>query len=509
MLPLTFQDAIEVTRRLGFHYLWIDSLCILQDDRSDWLCESAEMGKVYSNAVLNLSATGIPNSSSSMFHDRDLESLFPSIIEIEVNNIVQQYHLYDGDIWNDEITKAHLNFRAWVFQERMLARRVLHFGRRQLAWECRELNAMELFPGGLPHRTYSTLLKQNIGSTLAESDWEVSPERNRRAFSLWREMVKIYSGCSLTKPEDKLIALSGVAERLRRATCDEYMAGMWRRTMAFDLPWWRDTELRDSFPRRLVRYRAPSWSWASVEGAIEFPQMSGGFHEPLIDVMEANLALLNDQDVAGGLVGGSIKIKCQPHPLFLGELREDETFSALTISGRTFHITRDESSCFLSPEMSYQELQNHNKRHELYCVACCATKEELCGIVLTNCEPDNFYRRVGSFVVDTSGAHYREVRDEEEKEWMTAAAATEAVMYYLKDTSRNEDSVTSGNDASDTASHEKQGAGQNVEGHYSTEMSWCRLEAIANALTTKFQGRDSLPCDFDDDESGQHVITII
>ena len=499
MLSLTFQDAVEVTRRLGFHYLWIDSLCILQgeDDVSDWLRESSEMGKIYSNAVLNLSATGTPDSSTSMFHDRDLETLVPSTIEIEVNSTMQQSHLYDGDIWNDEITNAHLNFRAWVFQERMLARRVLHFGRNQLAWECRELDAMELFPCGHPHKTYGTLLKQDVGSIMAESDREVSPERNRRAFSLWREMVTIYSGCSLTKPEDKLIALSGIAEHLRHVTCDEYMAGMWRRTMAFDLPWWRDTELRDSLPRSRVEYRAPSWSWASVEGTITFPQMSGGFYEPLINVVEANLAYLNDQDVTGGLVGGSIKIRCRPHTLFLGELEEDGSFSALTISGRILDITRDESSRFLSPEMSYQELKDHNRRHELYCVASRATKEELCGIVLENCKPDTFYHRVGSFVVDTSGAHYREVREEEKEERMAAAAATEAVMYYLKDTSRNEDSVTSEDDASGAASHDKEGVAR------------YRLEAIANALRTDFEGRDSLPCDFYDDESGQHIVTIL
>jgi hypothetical protein len=124
------------------------------------------------------------------------------------------------------------------------------FGRRQLAWKCHQLNATELFPDGIPQIAYSTLNKPRVGTILKDPSLQYSLKGTQKAYSLWQKMVGAYSRCSLTRSEDKLVALSGIAQCIRDVTRDEYMAGMWRRTMAFDLPWWREVDVRKSIPNK-------------------------------------------------------------------------------------------------------------------------------------------------------------------------------------------------------------------------------------------------------------------
>jgi Heterokaryon incompatibility protein (HET) len=133
-LPQVFQDAIKIAQHLDIHYLWIDALCIKrdQDDHSDWKSESQNMDKIYSSAFLNVSATTSLDGSESLFQGRSCRPILPSRIQLEVNGLLQNYCVFDGDIWYDDIASAPLNQRGWVFQERFLARKVLHFGQRQM-----------------------------------------------------------------------------------------------------------------------------------------------------------------------------------------------------------------------------------------------------------------------------------------------------------------------------------------------------------------------------------------
>ena len=400
-LPLTFQDAIDVTRRLGVNYLWIDSLCIIQDepDRTDWLYESPKMCDIYSNALLNLSATGTSTSSSSMFYERDLRSLTPGLIEVELDHQIRQYRVVDGSMWEDEVTKASLNNRAWVFQERLLARRVLHFGKRQLAWECCELNATETFPKGLPGTFVDPLRKPQLGLVLQKCNWPISPEIRQRAYGWWRDMVENYSRCSLTDPGDKLIALSGVAERVKHSTCDDYMAGMWALTIAYDLPWWREEHDRERFQHLCLPYRAPSWSWASVEGEIHFPEMLGGAYERLIRVANASFVYQHGSVSTGGLIEGSISIECKLHAVSFVNITQDLVFTHLVLNERIFDVTGDQAIDFLHHEVPDSEILAWNDMHEIYCVACCATRQMIFGILLHYSGVGQAFFRVGSFVI--------------------------------------------------------------------------------------------------------------
>lgn len=108
-LPRTFKDAVQITRRLGVRYLWLDSLCIVQDDPHDWARESAVMGEVYRNGLFNISATGARDSTQGT-----------------------SWGVIRAEFWNDNVERAALNRQGWVLQERILSRRVLHFSKEQV-----------------------------------------------------------------------------------------------------------------------------------------------------------------------------------------------------------------------------------------------------------------------------------------------------------------------------------------------------------------------------------------
>ena len=130
-LPKTFRDAFEFVRKLDItQYIWIDSICIVQDDPSDWEREAGSMGKIYSDSFLNLSATGATSSDDGLFLPRD-KSLISTddVYLLIVGRPRQQYHFIDENFWKSRVIEASLNRRGWVVQERVLAPRILHFGK--------------------------------------------------------------------------------------------------------------------------------------------------------------------------------------------------------------------------------------------------------------------------------------------------------------------------------------------------------------------------------------------
>jgi hypothetical protein len=135
-LPKTFQDAIIITRKLGLRFLWIDSLCIIQDSADDWATESSSMRLIYKNCLVNIAATGAEDGSMGFFFDRD--PIFASPCRLKVKK-TRTHDFVPSSVWLHDVNYAPLNSRAWVVQEQLLAPRVLHFGKRQLFWECNEL----------------------------------------------------------------------------------------------------------------------------------------------------------------------------------------------------------------------------------------------------------------------------------------------------------------------------------------------------------------------------------
>jgi hypothetical protein len=174
-LPQTFQDTIAVVFALEIHYPWIDSLCILQSGEGsleDWLNESAKMQEVYANSYCNIGALSVNDSTKSMFESRDPADVFIPTVEVNwlrfasVSSVLSflpairerlrmgvrvhaegRFTLVDYSFWQGNVPSQPLLQRSWVFQERMLCPRMLHFRNNQRCWECRESTACESWPG--------------------------------------------------------------------------------------------------------------------------------------------------------------------------------------------------------------------------------------------------------------------------------------------------------------------------------------------------------------------------
>ncbi|RSM15446.1 hypothetical protein CDV31_005039 [Fusarium ambrosium] len=264
-LPQLYQDALYVTRSLGVQYLWIDSLCIIQkgDNLVDWNQEVTLMSKVYSNSLCNISAGDAPDATHSLFCTRDeKKSYFPEIIECTFKGITSRYLISEDRYWNIEVTRSPLNTRAWVFQERLLAPRILHFGKRHLIWECRE----KLASDASSDASASILAEsgESSGIFLKSSFARLGCEKGFY-LKTWGTVVRLYATCKLTFPSDRLIALSALARSMGTLMQDEYVAGMWRGGLELDMLWCIDGFQGASTP---TTYRAPTWSWVASVGRV-------------------------------------------------------------------------------------------------------------------------------------------------------------------------------------------------------------------------------------------------
>jgi hypothetical protein len=259
----TFQHAIEITRSVDLQYLWIDSLCIIQDDPEDWTHEAARMSAVYGGSFFSIAAASATDGSQGCFFDRDPLYASHQPIDIPLDGRgSQKFMLANGRSFDRCVRNAALSTRAWVLQERLLAPRTVHFSSAEIFWECKEVNACESYPNGLPSFLDYT------------PDFDTQIDRlDKASLPLWESVVQLYSGCFLTFGKDKLPALMGIAEMFEEQIGDTYLAGMWRRELEHHLTWriWHRPGANLPWLPRPNPPRAPSWSWAAIDFQILMP----------------------------------------------------------------------------------------------------------------------------------------------------------------------------------------------------------------------------------------------
>lgn len=310
-LSKTFQDAISITRELGIQYLWIDSLCIIQDSHDDWKIESAQMYRVYSSSYCNLAASSARDGSQGMLWHRDYKALQP--LKLSIFDRVCHIEPTVQSVFEANVEHGPLMNRAWVFQERMLSRRNLHFTTAGLLWECHTTSTFEQslsIDRGPPKKPVPLLLPDYIKDVVSYKDpnsakLRLATSTNtptsrpkystaelikgtgklivsassgetrsqglaiKQLHSMWDSLVNNYSTTKLTQQTDKLVALSGLAESWQKQLHDEYFAGLWRTNMYQNLLWCVAILPEfDKQPQRPATYVAPSWSWASIIGPV-------------------------------------------------------------------------------------------------------------------------------------------------------------------------------------------------------------------------------------------------
>ncbi|KAK5121167.1 hypothetical protein LTR85_005651 [Meristemomyces frigidus] len=276
-LKVSIQHAVTAAQHLAIDYLWVDTLCIIQDDEEDRDREIQQMDRVYGNSACNVSASEADCNDEGCFYNRDETLVKAFKVRLDADCSDQARHVIHRE-WQHSryiLDTCVLSRRAWVFQERVLSPRVLSCCKQELQWECRELEASETYPVSKPeYATWGLFQEPSLKTVILRKTNSTSPwDDVARAREVWRRIVRTYARCALTYPEDKLRALAGITHVWQRLHDDEYIAGFWRKSLLRDLLWVRDLYEHPSPPRDdavTTRAPAPSWSWASICGPVYF-----------------------------------------------------------------------------------------------------------------------------------------------------------------------------------------------------------------------------------------------
>jgi hypothetical protein len=272
ILPNTFADAVQLTRGLGLKYLWIDSLCIIQDDPDDWARESARMADVYHHAALTISADGASDSSKGLFqtieNPRTKEISIPFQCPTGAGSIcARKSDLHGKDRVHviGQKKEEPLRSRGWVLQEWILSNRIVHFTAGEILWECNMFHCCECQIASQSnledHKHW-----QAINETSKTHFYQRGEAKSDERFN-WPRVVENFSDRQLTKNTDRLPALSGLATLHKPKASEDYAAGIWKSQLPQALLWRihpGNTPYSSDRGTRHEVYYAPSWSWASI-----------------------------------------------------------------------------------------------------------------------------------------------------------------------------------------------------------------------------------------------------
>lgn len=283
-LPKTFTDAIQITVELGYKYIWIDALCIVQDDVDDWGIEATKMASIYAGCAVMISALEAKSSSAGILgNERDVCVSFGE-------DFIIQNHLEGFESYVD---KCPLSRRGWCLQERLLAPAILHFGKQQIYWECRTGYACEDGTTGTDGLY--------VGNSISMR--RTIDQRPKDGWLEWYQIVTNYSRRTVTYSSDKFPALAAAAELFKQNMSKaSYIAGLWKEDIARGIVWIAMHLGNGKHPilSPLPIDRAPSWSWAAVDGEVYFPHWAS---ELLFEVLAI------EGDVSENFYGANPNVK--------------------------------------------------------------------------------------------------------------------------------------------------------------------------------------------------------
>ena len=286
-LEPTYRDALDVTRSLGYKYLWIDLFCIFQgsDDfsKQDWVKESVLMDRIYAGGALNISATHGRDGNAGCYSQRIEKPLLPPIIVAWLR--------YSGPftqpIYCELRASAHMPFsvesygqspvfsRGWIVQERILAPRVLHFARGEIVWECAEGEATESFPNT---EEGSQMLPGQLSSP------NLSSKSRKTVLWLWGCAISRYTQTVLSVPnKDKMVAVQGISQRIAESLDDTLFFGFIACTLPRSLCWYvKDEDRRHKLPEQAENEFFPSWHFARSNEELSLPKFDSRKIKPLM-----------------------------------------------------------------------------------------------------------------------------------------------------------------------------------------------------------------------------------
>lgn len=243
-LPKTFRDAVLITRALNLRYLWIDSLCIIQDDIHDWEIEAANMYSIYANAHITLAASTAGDSNGGCFN-----TLTPTI-HIPYADQIWHFRASGAALFGNSDSNP-LSKRGWTLQEISLSRRVLNFRMEQMVWECIEFAETE-----------DALVPPSSGYQLSNFPKRLTQSSDH--YYHWNLLMGDYTSRSFTYAKDRLAALAGLLANFTNVTGDVPVLGLWQGNLHRDLLWHVE-----GFAKTSCVPNIPTWSWLALLGKFE------------------------------------------------------------------------------------------------------------------------------------------------------------------------------------------------------------------------------------------------
>ncbi|RSL41210.1 hypothetical protein CEP54_015893 [Fusarium duplospermum] len=326
-LPKTFRDAVTLTRNLGLRYLWIDSLCIIQGSKEDWQIESSKMADIYHDSFLTIAAISSPDSRGGCFCPEKLSDMCFRVQGGGLDTLIAVRYCNGEGAVSDLQTFMEAFpalTRAWIYQERMLSRRILYCTYREFQFECRQNETCEcrsrfMPPHPEPGTPASKAMMQGKDQygeleKLYGARGKYSP---KQLCQHWQKTVMQYTKLRITHLSDKLPALSGCAKDIGRITGDEFLAGLWRASFAEGLLWVVNVPVDQ--PRAPV-WRAPSWSWASIDSTMGIDYiyaMRTRHRQDFQDKIQEVECVPDGVDKTGAVKSAHVQIRASLCPVYL------------------------------------------------------------------------------------------------------------------------------------------------------------------------------------------------
>ncbi|KAF4472219.1 Heterokaryon incompatibility, partial [Fusarium albosuccineum] len=282
-LAANFRDAIAITRNLGIRYIWIDSLCIIQDSRSDWEAESKKMGSIYRDAAVTICAAASKGSKEGILKKRPpipgpkavKLKIFSDPKNYAIINVSKRDELSDETLWHLSWSSSFspLSTRAWTLQEAALSPKALSYGVHGIYWQCpREFYASNGLTSGINLFPIRPTTINSILHSRTRLPSATGIEDRSTLLDDYYAIISSYSSRRLTIASDKLPAISAIAMALSESltvgdSVATYLAGLWDIDLLFGLLWYSEF----GYAPRVPVYRAPSWSWAATDTPVLFP----------------------------------------------------------------------------------------------------------------------------------------------------------------------------------------------------------------------------------------------
>lgn len=335
-LPNLFQDVVQITRQMGIHFLWIDALCIVQDDQADWERESAKMGSIYAGAYVTIACDSAMDTSYRLTNPRNCalgpdgelaarlrepKALAPVVIDGHAHSFFVRWTLDHKSILNDPLPPSHklwfpLNTRGWTMQERLLSSRILHVTAHEMIWECRKTYYCEC--GGITQDPYwqgntakgsferaKAIVCSDNTTLLPNLTCPGDTPRNESFVLFWTGLMETYMKRRFTFEGDQLPGISAIARNFGLGKT--YIAGLWLEDLPWHLAW---TNRLGSSSMRPSVYRGPTWSWVSVSEAAIWPFEGMQLSRSQIRVMDASTAPVG-LDEFGQVARGRVRLQAR------------------------------------------------------------------------------------------------------------------------------------------------------------------------------------------------------